>query len=28
VAPPVFDDYPSPYLAWLRILLSRNIRRY
>ncbi len=28
VVPPVFDDYPSPYLAWLRILLSRNIRRY
>ena len=28
VAPPVPDDHPSPYWAWLGIALSRNIRRY
>jgi hypothetical protein len=28
VDPPVADDHPSPYWAWLGIAFSRNIRRY
>jgi hypothetical protein len=28
IAPPMLDDYPSPYLAWLRNQISRNMRLY